>query len=442
MAEQKSSLSVQQQKILNGLNYEMLPETTVAVSRAFKRQFFQKNDYSSSNNEAICDWNTGADFVDTRRSYLTFKCKVALPPVVVVDPPVTIDKWANFGRGSAMNLIRRIVLTSRSGTELSRTEDFNILAAKLGRYECTREYIEQFGDLMGFTNDPTKLGLTGGIFSNFSSDTQEHVFCIPLPMLSGFFAGDGSSMLPPQLAAGLRVQLTFADDASALVSNEATAKYEISEISVVTNVTTMVDSWQKQINEEAARDGLTYSFAEYHTTQSNTPAAQTRTNIEVRKAVARAIMAFTVTQSQATDIAVDNMKSEAYDVTSCEYRLGSLYPTQQPIKNSKEMYFVTQSAFNGGILDCKRPNAVSLDSFETSGAVAALDGDAVTTTSLERNNVSIGDTLNISGLPTNNSRVLAVDLTYGSAPAARTTYLYTKHLRVVKAFLNNSVVSE
>jgi hypothetical protein len=450
MDEEKSELSVVQQKVLNGVNYEMLPETSIAVSRSFKKQFFQKNDYTSGNNEAICDWNTGSDFVDTRRSYLTFKCKVNGLPVA--GSPTVADKWANFGRGGATNLIKRVVITARSGTELSRTEDYNILAAKLVRYDCDRAYIEQFGDLAGYTDDPAELGLTGGRFNNKTANAaipapqdtfpqDEHVFCIPLPMLSGFFAGDGSALLPPQLAAGLRVQLTFADDATVLVS-DSPVTYSISEISMVAACTTMVDSWQKQINQEAARDGLTYSFAEWHTSQSNTPSAQTRSNIEVRKAVARAIMALTVTQTSASSLALDNMKSSIYDATNVEYRLGSLYPTQQPVKNSKEMYFIAQSAFNGGILDCKRANAVSPDSFESRGVLADRDGDGITAVSLERNNVSIGDTLNISGLPTNNSRVLAVDITFKSVVAARTNYLFMKHLRVVKAFLNNSVVSE
>jgi hypothetical protein len=423
MAEEKDDdLTIMQQKLLNGVAYESLPETSIAVSRTFKKNFFQKNEYTSSNNEAICDINTGAEFINPRRSYLTFGVKLAA-------------NNATFGHGGATNLIKRVVITSRSGTEISRTEEYNVLACKSYRYGCSRSSVQQFGQLMGFTDVPAEQKNDFDLLS-----TTRKQFVIPLTMLSPFFAGDGKSLIPPQLAAGLRIQLTFESDARALVS-DAAAVYTIDNISVVTNVTTMIDSWQKQINEESARDGLTYSFPEWHTTQSNVGSG-TRANIEVRKAVARCMMAFTTTQTLANGLANDNMKSDAYSATSVEYRLGSLYPTQQPVQNGPEMYFLAQSAFDADVLDCKRTNDVSLTSFtdSTVATTGAADGDAVTAVSLERNDVSINGVLNIGGLPTNNSRVLAVDI--DGVAATSTTYLFMKHLRVVKAFIDNVSVSE
>ena len=214
----------------------------------------------------------------------------------------------------------------------------------------------------------------------------------------------------------------------------------------------MVDSWQKQINEESSRDGLTYSFPEWHTTQSSLASGASRVNIEVRKAVARALFAFTVTQTDALtagkDLTKDNMKSDAYTATSFEWRLGSMYPTQQPIKTGKEGYFLAQNTWDSDLLDCKRSNAVSYTSFSASGqpgaAAGFADGDAIISTSLERNDVQINGVLNIGGLPTNNSRVLSVDMTLPAInPAAnRQTFLFMKHLRVCKAYLDNVVVSE
>ena len=406
-----------------------------------KGSFFQKNNYSSAQNEAICDWNTGAEFVNPRRSYLTFKVKLSAD---------SGTPTANFGHGGAANLIRRVVLTSRSGVELSRTEEYNLLVSKTMRYGCSRAHVQQFGELMGLNDDSSTLGQDDAQLS-----TTDRVFIIPLYQLSPFFAGDGKSLIPPQLAAGPRLQLSLEDDKRALVTTSAVAannpKYEISEISVMTNVTTMVDSWQKQINEESARDGLTYSYPERHTTQSTLPTGQTRINIEVRKAVARAMLAFTVTQTDGAtggaDYTKDNMKSDSYAASSVEYRLGSLYPTQQPVKSAEEMYYIAQSVWDSDVLDCKRTNAVSLQGFKTSTAAGAStgasDGDAVTATSLERNDVSINGVLNIGGLPTNNSRVLSTDITLGgSLGSPAQTYLFMKHLRVCKAYLDNVSISE
>tara|TARA_R110001606_G_scaffold44160_1_gene116009 strand:+ start:348 stop:1616 length:1269 start_codon:yes stop_codon:yes gene_type:complete len=422
MEDQKDDdLTIMQQKLLNGVAYESLPETSIAVSRTFKKNYFQKDSYTSSNNEAICDINTGAEFINPRRSYLTFG--------------VTCSGDANFGHGGATNLIKRVVITSRSGTEISRTEEYNTLTCKAYRYGCSRSSVQQFGQLMGFTDVAAEQKSDHAQLS-----TTRKQFVIPLTMLSPFFSGDGKALIPPQLAAGLRVQLTFESDARALVA-AAARTYTIDQISIVTNVTTMIDSWQKQINEESARDGLTYSFPEWHTTQSNSGAG-TRLNVEVRKAVARAMMAFTVTQSKANVITDDNMKSDAYSATSVQYRLGSLYPTQQPITTVQEGYFLAQSAFDADVLDCKRTNDVSLTSFSdsTAASTGAADGDSVCAVSLERNDVAINGVLNIGGLPTNNSRVLAVDI--DGVAAASTTYLFMKHLRVVKAFVDNVSVSE
>lgn len=446
-----SDFKVDEQKILNGVRYEELPETSIAVARTFERQFFQKNDYSSSTCEAICDWNTGSKFINPRRSYLTFKVKLDAGN-------------ATFGHGSACNLIRRVVITTRSGTELSRTEEYNVLMAKLLRYESSRAYIQQFGEILGLSDEMENISK-----NSTQLDTTEQTFVVPLPMLSPFFQGDGKSLIPPQAAAGLRIQLTFDTDARSLIS-EGAPKYEICDISIVANASQMVDSWEKKINEESARDGLTYTYPEWHTTQSTLPASQSRINIEVRKAVARALLAFTVTQTESSGYDKDNMKSDSYTATSVEYRLGSLYPTQQPIKTSKEAYFIAQSMWDANLLDCKRTNSVSFSQFENgtpvvpnyvaeAGEIDAVpptvtdvvitqatggvsDGDAITAVSLERSDISINGVLSISGMPTNNSKSLAVDITLPPVGGARQNYLFMKHMRMVKFFLDNSVVAE
>ena len=429
-----SDLVLTQQRLLNGVSYESLPETSIAVARTYKGNPFQKNTYSSSNNSAICDINTGAEFINPRRSYLSIKVKIT-----------TAAGKANFGRGGVTNLIKRVVITSRSGVELSRTEEYNVLMAKVFRYGCPTEHVEQFGQLMGFSNVAADLGSDG---DGGQLDTTGRVFLIPLPMLSPFFAGDGKSLIPPQLGAGLRIQLTFETDKRALVSATAMV-YEIEEINVMTNVVTLIDSWQKHINEESSRDGLTYSYTDWHTTQSNAGSGSTRTNIEVRKAVGRALMCFTVSQSSADTVTSDNMKSDEYKFSNVMYRLGNLYPTNNPVTTASEMYFMSQSAWDRDVVDCNRPNSVSLKTFTDSAplvvaATGTLDGDGITSCSLERNDVSINGVLNIGGLPTNNSRTLSVDMT-SSVPAPLTgtvTYLFMRYFKVVKAYLDNVAIAE
>jgi hypothetical protein len=341
MDEKQDAVVVEQQKQVNGVAYESLPETTIAVSRTHERQFFQKDTYSPVNNEAICDWNTGAKFINPRRSYLTFVLKADAGTIT------------SLGRGSILNFIRRVVITSRSGTELSRTEDYNILMAKELRYGCSSDYLETFAtDMMGYRDD-------GGAL-----DTPIPVagrrFVIPLEYVSPFFCGDGKTMIPPQAAAGLRVQLTFAPFDQAVAGVVTAATYTVEQISFQLSTTMMVDSWQRQLAMESARDGLTYSYPEWHTSQSSTSGSNL--SIEVRKAVARALSSYVVTKTPADGSGVDNMKSDDWTATSFEWRLGSMYPSQQPIKNVEESYFIAESMTDGGILDCKRPNGVSTSS--------------------------------------------------------------------------------
>jgi hypothetical protein len=414
MEQKQDALVVEQQKAINGVAYESLPETTIAVSRTHERQFFQKDTYSPQNNEAICDWNVGAKFSNSRRSYLTFVVKS------------NVGTITSLGRGSALNFIRRVVITSRSGTELSRTEDFNILMAKELRYGCSGDYLTTWGALLGYVADggtlPTAIDAVTGVR-----------FVIPLELISPFFLGDGKTLIPPQAGAGLRVQLTFAPFAQAVktVASLATS-YTIEDISMQVSTTMMVDSWQRQLAMESARDGLTYSYPEWHTSQSST--VGTGLAIEVRKAVARALTAYVVTKSDADSESKDNMASDTWAVTSFEWRLGSMYPTQQPIKNAEEAYFIAQSMSDGGVLDCKRPNAVSLTTFKA--------GDGIIAVSLERNDVALNGVLNIGGLPSNNSRVLGLNATLSSSANARTHFVFLKHLRVAKFFQDNVVIAE
>lgn len=418
MDQKQDGLVVEQQKQLNGVSYESLPETTIAVSRTHERQYFQKNEYSPQNNEAIVDFNTGSKFINTRRSYLTFKVKGN-----------TAGTITSLGKGSALNFISRVVITSRSGTELSRCEDYNILMAKELRYGCPADYLTKWADLIGFGKEADDT-----LETPIGADGIQYV--IPLEMVSSFFVGDGKTLLPPQLAAGLRVQLTFAPFAQAVAGVSVLTpptSYSISDISVQCSTTMMVDSWQRQLAMESARDGLTYSYPEWHASQSATTG--TSVSIEVRKAVARALSAYVVTKSLPDLVSNDNMKSENYGATtSFEWRLGSMYPTQQPIKNPAEAYFIAQSMVDGGVLDCKRPNNVSYKHF--------VAGDGIMAVSLERNDVALNGVLNIGGLPSNNSRVLGISATMPVQVAARTHHVFLKHLRVCKAFQDNVVIAE
>jgi hypothetical protein len=401
-------------QLVNGLGYQMPAEVSVSVRRTHKRQFPQKSAYTSQE-EIIIDFNTGADFLNAHRSWLNFSVQAT-----------AASTWGEYG--GAPNVIERVVVSTRSGVELSRLENANLYYAKHMRWACSRSFHDQWHATMGYAirgGDEQKVGV--------ASPTQ---YSMPLAMLSPFFRGDGKTLIPPQLAAGLRVSITLAADSLALVSANAGTTYTVSGISIQTNLSTIVDDWQRRLNQMSAEQGLVYPYTECHTTLSSLAESQTSVNIQVRKAVARALKACTVTRNTAVLSALgqDSMASENFAVDQFQWRLGSVYFPQQPVSSDVEAFYIAQNAFDGGLVDCRDANGVSFPSFQTGG-------NGVTAVSMERSDIALNDVLNISGLPTNNSRALDADITF-SAPAARTTVLYMEHVKIARCFLDNTVVSE
>jgi hypothetical protein len=52
---------------VNDLSYVLEPDLSVAVNKTTKKHFFQSTSYDPSQN-GICIFNSGADYIDTRRS--------------------------------------------------------------------------------------------------------------------------------------------------------------------------------------------------------------------------------------------------------------------------------------------------------------------------------------------------------------------------------------
>ena len=119
--------SVKGDLLINNLVYRQPKALSLAVNRTMKRQLFQTSSYSQ-NEMARIDWNTGSDYVCAQNSYLTF----------CVELEGTAPK-ANFGNGSAVNLIERITISSRSGTELDRLEQVGLWSKQNVRHRPTNQ---------------------------------------------------------------------------------------------------------------------------------------------------------------------------------------------------------------------------------------------------------------------------------------------------------------
>ena len=400
---------------VNNLIYRQPKALSLAVNRTMKRQQFQKSSYLASE-IARCDWNTGSDYVNCENSYLTFKVKLT-----------GTTPTANWGSGSAINVIDRITVTSRSGTEIDRVERCNLIAKQRTRYEYGQDWIEKYGSMVGF-------GSTGrGTVDPVNITATESRWVIPLSLIAGCFSPVNGQLMPPHLASGLQIEISFADYRTALFQKGGTVTgYEISGISIMTDNTVLADSTQKALNTEAARTGLEYTFPRFYTT--TTSVQSTAVNAQLHKAVsqAKSVHAVLLTQANILDVTADSLASEVWDVSEWGYRLGGLHYPSIPLKDDNvdgvESYFIAQTCHDKS-RHGHSENAVSLDDF-------ASYGFAQMSCCFEKD-----QSLNMSGMPVNSSRVAELNATLAGYTAPIEAVVYLEYTSVVRAYLDNAISS-
>lgn len=416
---------------VNRLDYVLQPDLSVCVSRSYKKHFFQQNSYDPSQ-RSIVILNSGAEYIDPQNSYISFTVEN------------TGSATIYLGVGSGINFIRRLILTSRSGDELERVENVNLLAPVLDRYMRSRDWLVTHGKMIGyetysnggildFSNNSTTILKGEGIAAGSS-----RTFVIPLSCLCGLFKFD--RLLPSMLVSGLRMEIEWEAAAVACVSS-ATISWKINKPELTLDQYQLTDSIMRVLNEEAAMRGLEIVFSSFYNHTSAGPNG-TAAAIEVRKAVSRALGVLTKIHANtgAASNTVDYMTSSKFDVTSYQLRLGSLYFPQQPIKSSGgskgslyEMFFHTLRGF-GKIKTPSSATGVSprgYDGLTTGGGIAAIYTD------LERSN-----TQKLTGVPVNNSRVAQVLFETSASLSSRTIDLWLHYVRLLRVFLQNVEVEE
>lgn len=403
--------------LINNLAYVQPKALSLATNRTYRRQEFQKRDYTEGE-IGICVWNTGTSYSQNQNGYLTFR----------VTARGSGEVFANFGSGSAMNLIRTVVIKSRSGTELDRRDRANLFSRTDSRYKYNDQYLDGAGSVQGFA----AFGDTSVVRALSSSR-----FCIPLGMLSGLFDPLKGQPLPPQLASGLQIELTFERFETALIevagSPTALTGYDISDIRFVVDSLDMTDDTQKVINMESASNGLEYAYERVHTAVSQVPTGQLNNNIQIQKAVSQACMAVTmvVDTSQLINKDADSMRSRVYDTTSFQYRLGSLYfPSQvisDPTLDGAEAFVIAQQTYDK-LKHRHAENSIDVGEFKNSLSTASV--------SLEKDT-----NLNMSGLPVNNSRLLELNINFDAVSAPREIITFLTYCSVARSFIDNVAVA-
>lgn len=191
---------------INDLTYKLESDLSVAINRTHKDQYFQNVEYSNTQT-SIAILNSGADYIDSRRSFLSFD--VIIPTTVVSDHPDAADFMHDafiscyFGKnGSVLNLIDSVTVSTRSGDELSRISDYgqlmNIIIPEMFGPEW-RDTIGQeigLGSFLGGRNDQGE-----------ESEQQRERFVIPLYLLAPLF--NYGRLMPSMLMSGLRIEIKW-----------------------------------------------------------------------------------------------------------------------------------------------------------------------------------------------------------------------------------------
>lgn len=394
---------------INNLKYALEPDFSVALNATHKQHYFQQTEYTNTTNStSICVINSGSDYVDTKRSFLNFTVRfgpkadftvasLTAEPVLsspfrvaggafgfnackdlagtsaltraggIGAPDRDINKYgktnsttpeavdymsektmSNNNAGSAMNLIKQVTITSRSGDEISRIDKANLLEyvrAEFMRdsshHETTRTAMGQNWQYSSVATDPP----TADTVSQVDADRTLRV-SIPAYCLTGLFNYD--RLMPSQLMSGLQIRIEWERPEIALVGSGATieetagplfgtivtpvSEYHISDVYFNLMSVQLTDSVQRMLNEHSATNGLEIVFADWANTSY--PVLGTHIHAEVRQAVSRALRAFArirVEVAAEKRMFSSSFEAERWRVSRYQWQLGSLYFPQQPI---------------------------------------------------------------------------------------------------------------
>jgi hypothetical protein len=267
---------------------------------------------------------------------------------------------------------------------------------------------------------------------DISTEANDIVCCVPLWMLLGVFSSQ-EAFIPGGFLAGAKLEIELESNAIALIN----ATYSKVRPTIVLDSAQVYDSVQKQLLEEqadVAGSGLQFTYSTYFSTANNFSGENVNFDVQQSASITECVFA---TARLVGDLigANDSFKfvpaSERY-----QFRLGSQYFPQQPINSTaaqqREPYMQTLVTFESaphqymGSPANAGGTSVNIDAF--------LLNRAVYSTTLEKS----ASGLSLTGEPTNNSRILNLEMT--KADANHRINIFLKYLRVANVLGSNLVV--
>lgn len=338
---------------------------------------------------------------------------------------------------SAFNVIDTYNHLHRSGDQLDTVTHVGPLAQAVLNYS-EGEDIKNYQSMMG----GNRL---------IAADPSTMKVILPLSVISGLWGS--RQLIPAQLLAGSLLQLQFASAATAIRTLGVapfTTSYTISNLSLILDCYDIFDSAKRALMTQMANvksQGIPFTYGSWWNISQTT--SSTALDFNFNYSAGRAITCVGKSRLTAslTTTGSDSIGSEPYNYSNYRWRLGSSFIPLDQVGSSAESYFYTQNAFkNYKLMDLeyKCPLAVRIPFADESGATGAKLSYAGSTS----NTVAIAADLqrsqvvgSWSGQPTNNSRLLSLNVTF-SAALDRTYDLFLYHLRCANVMLDNVVVDK
>lgn len=276
------------------LGYGIPSDTSVVVNRTTKVcDVFGVNSTGASitgdtytDGQIItCTFPAGTDYVDTRRSFLTFE---------LFSTVVGNKKWMFGVHGSGCNFFKSIAIFARSGEELCRTEDFNLLKNMMLQFQYSRQWFQRQG---------------AGMWYGSKVFNSPQTFIIPMYILSPLFSY--GKLLPAALVSGMRIELTLEQHEKVTfgvlvdaedVLPEPAMTYSIGKVQFHLEMVKLGDNIRMAMDEVLATKGIEMVYTGWHHTslRSETGMKHT-TSVSITDSYTRGLRAFARVRALESD---------------------------------------------------------------------------------------------------------------------------------------------
>lgn len=304
----------------NDVSYNEVPAVAATTRRTLGRIPALKDTYKNGD-VLIINVETGSDFVDWCSSMLTFKVTTSAEAVLQSTDATILD------------MMREVVVYSRNGTELLRQQFFNLYSRSDLIVRHSKDWLETVGSAFGYGDNTTDhaAGVT---------------YSVPMRVFSDLLCKNQKS--PPQLVSGMRIEIVLESSQKSFFWNDESANsYTVSEIVLLADTHTLTDAISRKIMADSAQSGLVQQWTDYSHISQDVGGSTTRATVNFQKSVARACRALVLVRNAANvDLnAADSLATEAFDVASSRFRIGSLYFPRQELDRPTTHYLNTLRAY-------------------------------------------------------------------------------------------------